>query len=138
VDGEVSKPLRVGVYIPKDLAEKLLEIMKDMGIDTLSRIVQESIRLFIAEHSWRIGGEVVGAIGVLYDHEVSNVDEELTDTQHRFLSIVISSMHVHLDERNCLLMIIVRGSSDTIKKFVSSIEKIKGVKLVRLTLIPRQ
>jgi CopG family nickel-responsive transcriptional regulator len=136
VDGEVSKPLRVGVYIPKDLAEKLLEIMKDMGIDTLSRIVQESIRLFIAEHSWRIGGEVVGAIGVLYDHEVSNVDEELTDTQHRFLSIVISSMHVHLDERNCLLMIIVRGSSDTIKKFVSSIEKIKGVKLVRLTLIP--
>jgi CopG family nickel-responsive transcriptional regulator len=138
VDGEVSKPLRVGVYIPKDLAEKLLEIMKDMGIDTLSRIVQESIRLFIAEHSWRIGGEVVGAIGVLYDHEVGNVDEELTDTQHRFLSIVISSMHVHLDERNCLLMIIVRGSSDTIKKFVSSIEKIKGVKLVRLTLIPRQ
>jgi CopG family nickel-responsive transcriptional regulator len=138
VDGEVSKPLRVGVYIPKDLAEKLLEIMKDMGIDTLSRIVQESIRLFIAEHSWRIGGEVVGAIGVLYDHEVSNVDEELTDIQHRFLSIVISSMHVHLDERNCLLMIIVRGSSDTIKKFVSSIEKIKGVKLVRLTLIPRQ
>lgn len=138
MDGEVSKPLRVGVYIPKDLAEKLLEIMKDMGIDTLSRIVQESIRLFIAEHSWRIGGEVVGAIGVLYDHEVSNVDEELTDTQHRFLSIVISSMHVHLDERNCLLMIIVRGSSDTIKKFVSSIEKIKGVKLVRLTLIPRQ
>lgn len=138
MDGEVSKPLRVGVYIPKDLAEKLLEIMKDMGIDTLSRIVQESIRLFIAEHSWRIGGEVVGAIGVLYDHEVSNVDEELTDIQHRFLSIVISSMHVHLDERNCLLMIIVRGSSDTIKKFVSSIEKIKGVKLVRLTLIPRQ
>lgn len=138
MDGEVSKPLRVGVYIPKDLAEKLLEIMKDMGIDTLSRIVQESIRLFIAEHSWRIGGEVVGAIGVLYDHEVGNVDEELTDTQHRFLSIVISSMHVHLDERNCLLMIIVRGSSDTIKKFVSSIEKIKGVKLVRLTLIPRQ
>jgi CopG family nickel-responsive transcriptional regulator len=138
VDGEASKPLRVGVYIPKDLAEKLLEIMKDMGIDTLSRIVQESIRLFIAEHSWRIGGEVVGAIGVLYDHEVSNVDEELTDIQHRFLSIVISSMHVHLDERNCLLMIIVRGSSDTIKKFVSSIEKIKGVKLVRLTLIPRQ
>jgi len=138
VDGEVSKPLRVGVYIPKDLAEKLLEIMKDMGIDTLSRIVQESIRLFIAEHSWRIGGEVVGAIGVLYDHEVSNVDEELTDIQHRFLSIVISSMHVHLDERNCLLMIIVRGSSDTIKKFVSGIEKIKGVKLVRLTLIPRQ
>ncbi|MCC6016092.1 MAG: CopG family ribbon-helix-helix protein [Desulfurococcaceae archaeon] len=138
MDGEVSKPLRVGVYIPKDLAEKLLEIMKDMGIDTLSRIVQESIRLFIAEHSWRIGGEVVGAIGVLYDHEVGNVDEELTDIQHRFLSIVISSMHVHLDERNCLLMIIVRGSSDTIKKFVSSIEKIKGVKLVRLTLIPRQ
>jgi len=135
---EAPKPLRVGVYIPKDLAEKLTEIMKDLGADTISRVVQESVRLFIAEHSWRIGGEVVGAVGVLYDHEVDHVDEELTDVQHRFLSIVVSSTHVHLDEKNCLLVVIVKGSSNSIKELVNSIEKIKGVKLVRLMLMPKQ
>ena len=135
---EAPKPLRVGVYIPKDLAEKLTEIMKDLGVDTISRVVQESVRLFIAEHSWRIGGEVVGAVGVLYDHEVDHVDEELTDVQHRFLSIVVYSTHVHLDEKNCLLVVIVKGSSNSIKELVNSIEKIKGVKLVRLMLMPKQ
>ena len=135
---EAPKPLRVGVYIPKDLAEKLTEIMKDLGADTISRVVQESVRLFIAEHSWRIGGEVVGAVGVLYDHEVDHVDEELTDVQHRFLSIVVSSTHVHLDEKNCLLVVIVKGSSNSIKELVNSIEKIRGVKLVRLMLMPKQ
>jgi len=135
---EAPKPLRVGVYIPKDLAEKLTEIMKDLGVDTISRVVQESVRLFIAEHSWRIGGEVVGAVGVLYDHEVDHVDEELTDVQHRFLPIVVSSIHVHLDEKNCLLVVIVKGSSNSIKELVNSIEKIKGVKLVRLMLMPKQ
>lgn len=135
---EVAKPLRVGIYIPKDLSEKLTEIMKDLGIDTISRVVQESLRLYIAEHSWRIGGEVVGAVGILYDHEESHVDEELTDIQHRYLPIVISSTHVHLDQRNCLLIVIVKGLSNTIKEFISEIEKIKGVKLVRLMLMPKQ
>ena len=135
---EAPKPLRVGVYIPKDLEEKLTEIMKDLGVDTISRVVQESVRLFIAEHSWRVGGEVVGAVGVLYDHEVDHVDEELTDVQHRFLPIVVSSIHVHLDEKNCLLVVIVKGSSNSIKELVNSIEKIKGVKLVRLMLMPKQ
>lgn len=132
---ETSKPLRVGVYIPKDLAEKLSEIMKDQGIDSLSRIVQESLRLYLAEHSWRTGEEVVGAIGILYDHEVNHVDEELTDVQHKYLSIIVASTHVHLDQRNCLLIVIVKGFSNTIKEFINNVEKIKGVKLVRLMLM---
>lgn len=135
---EASKPLRVGVYIPRDLAEKLSEIMRDQGVDSFSRIVQESLRLYIAEHSWRTEEEVVGAIGVLYDHEVYHVDEELTDVQHRYLPVIVASTHVHLDQRNCLLIVIVRGFSSTIKEFVSSVEKIKGVKLVRLMLMSKQ
>ena len=135
---EIPKPLKAGVYIPRDLSEKLMEVMRSMGVDSISKVVQEAVRLFIAEHSWRVGGEVVGALGVLYDHEVGSVDEELTDVQHRFLQVIVSSIHVHLDERNCLLVVIVRGPSGTVKELVEGIEKVKGVKLVRLTLMPKQ
>lgn len=132
-----SKPLRVGIYIPKDLAERLSVIIKDLGVDSISKLVQEALRLYVAEHSWRIGGEVVGAIGVLYDHEVGHIDEELTDLQHKHMNTIIVATHVHIDQRNCLLIIIVKGSSETIKELISDIEKKRGVKVVRLMLIPR-
>lgn len=135
---EKGGALKVGIYIPNDIVDRLRKIMENLGIGSLSRVVQESLRLYIAEHSWRMEGEVVGAIGILYDHEVGHVDEELTDVQHRYLAIVVSSMHVHLDQRNCLLVIVVRGLSSTIKDFVNDVEKIKGVKLVRLMMMPKQ
>lgn len=132
-----SKPLRVGIYVPKDLADKLLVLMRDLGVDSISKVVQEALRLYVAEHSWRIGGEVVGAIGVLYDHEVGHVDEELTDLQHKYMNTIIVATHVHLDQRNCLLIIIVKGSSEAIKELIGDIEKKRGVKAVRLMLIPK-
>jgi CopG family nickel-responsive transcriptional regulator len=135
---KVSKPLKVGVYIPGDLAERLLKIMEDTGLSSISKLVQEAIRLFIAEHSWKIGGEVVGVVGVLYDHEVDRVDDKLTDIQHKFLSTIISAVHIHLDERLCLLVIAVRGPSNIVKELVSNIEGVKGVKLVRSMLLPKQ
>jgi len=131
------KPMKVGVYIPGNIVEKLTEIMKEIGVESLSRVVQESIRLYIAEHSWRTRGEVVGAIGVLYDHEAGDVDGELTDIQHKFLHAVVATTHVHLDERNCMLIVVVRGAADSVKDLVSNIEKVKGVKLVRLMLMAK-
>lgn len=132
-----SKPLRVGVYIPSDLAERLSAVMKSSGVESLSKVVQEALRLYIAEHSWVTGEEVVGAIGVLYDHEAGHVDEELTDLQHKYMSVVVVSTHVHLDQRTCLLIVIVRGASTTIKELVNDLEKVRGVKVVRLMLIPK-
>ena len=93
---ESQKPMRVGVYIPSDLAEKIEKIMKSKGVDSLSKIVQEALRLYIAEHSWASGEEVVGAITVLYDHEVGHTDEKITDVQHKYLDIVLSATHIHL------------------------------------------
>lgn len=131
------KPLRVGVYIPKDLSEKLSIVMNNLRIDSISKVVQEALRLYVTEHSWRTGGEVVGAIGVLYDHDVNHVDEELTDLQHKHMNIVIVATHIHLDQKNCLLIIIVKGSSENIKELVSDIEKQRGIKAVRFMLIPK-
>lgn len=133
-----SKPLRVGVYIPKDLAEKLAALMRGSGLDSMSKLVQEALRLYVAEHSWMVGGEVVGAVGVVYDHEVSRVDEELTDLQHRYMNVIVAATHVHLDQRNCLLIIIVRGPSGSVKDLISSIEGLRGVKIVRLMLMARE
>lgn len=132
------RPLRIGVYIPSDLAEEVVKLMKEVGAESISKVVQEALRLYIVEHSWKTEGEVVGAIGILYDHEIEHVDENITDLQHKYLDTIVSSIHLHLDPRNCLLIVIIRGSSKTIKKFIEEVDKIKGVKMVRLMLMPKQ
>ncbi len=73
---------------------------------------------------------------MIYDHEARGADEVLIDVQHRFLELVPASLHVHLDERNCLLAIAIRGDVKRVKKLVVELEKIRGVKQVRALLFP--
>ena len=134
----MSASSKFGVYIPEGLAKDLEECMKFLGIQSKSKFVQESIRAFISEHKWRLHGKAVGVISLIYDHHVKGVDEKLTDVQHDFIDIIIGSLHVHLSKDLCLLVIIVRGGTDRIKKFVGSVMDIRGVKLVRQALIPEE
>ncbi|MEM1826385.1 MAG: CopG family ribbon-helix-helix protein, partial [Desulfurococcaceae archaeon] len=76
---------RFGVYIPADVLNELDFVMKKLGVKSRSRIVQEALRLFINEYKWRFSQKVHGIIGVIYDHNVSGVDDELTDIQHEYL-----------------------------------------------------
>ncbi len=132
---ESMKGVRFGVYIPPDLAKELNECMGKLEIRSKSQLVQEALRLFIAEHRWKLSGQVVGAIGVIYNHDVGEVDEELTDIQHKYLDIVVGAFHLHLDRENCLLMIVVRGESSKIKGLLNELIKVKGVKIARPLLL---
>ena len=129
------KGSKFGVYLPEDLLKELEECMKSIGIYSKSKVVQEALRLFIAEHRWRTRGYVAGVIGVLYNHNADHVDEELTDIQHRFLDVIISALHIHLDRERCMLIIAVRGDTERIKELMNEIASVKGVLLTRPLLL---
>lgn len=101
--------------------------MKVLGIESKSRFVQEALRSFINENRWRLGGRVIGIIGVIYDHEVGDVDKELTDIQHDYLDIIASTVHVHVDKRRCMLGIMVNGDVSKVKELLSRIVNTRGV-----------
>ncbi len=128
-------PRKFGVYVSEDIARELEKCMATLGVKSKSRLVQEALRYFIAEHRWRLGGRVAGVLGILYDHEIGHADEELTDIQHHYLDVITSALHVHLDERRCMLIIVVRGDSDRIKKLLAEIERVRGVLAAKPMLI---
>jgi len=131
----VPQRLKFGVYLPEELANELSECMKVLGVTSKSRIIQEALRLFINENRWRLGGSAVGTIGVIYDHTVPDVDESLTDIQHDYLDIVVSTIHVHLDKRRCMLNIIVKGNVERIKELLSKLINVRGVLFARPLLL---
>jgi len=126
---------KFGIYVPEDLMRELEECMKSLGVRNKSLVFREALRLFISEHKWRAGGPILGVISVVYDHEVGEIDTKLTDIQHDYLNEIISALHIHVDRRNCMLILALKGDSERVNNLLKEIIKLKGVKLVRPALI---
>jgi len=131
----LSSGSRFGIYLPKDLLEELEKIMSDTNIKSKSRLVQEALRMFVVEQRWRLAGRAAGVLGLVYDHTVHEVDEKVTDIQHKYLDIVVAALHVHLDPVRCMLLIVVRGDTTRIKDLYRELMGIDGVLLVRPLLL---
>ncbi len=131
----MSSGSKFGVYIPKDLLEELEKVMSDINIKSKSKLVQEALRMFIVEQKWRLAGRAVGVLGLVYDHTIHEVDEKVTDIQHKYLDIVVAALHVHLDPIRCMLLIVVRGDTNRIKDLYRELMGIDGILLIRPLLL---
>jgi len=71
---------------------------------------------------------VAGAIVLIYDHHRKDLLNKITDIQHNYQNVIISTQHIHLDHDNCLEIIAVRGNPKEVKKLADILKAIKGVK----------
>ena len=65
---------------------------------------------------------------LVYDHDSSSLAQKLTHIQHEHHKSVVSSLHVHLDEHNCLEVLILRGRASEIIAMGESLVSTKGVR----------
>jgi len=124
---------RFGVSVPPELLKEFDRTIARMGYDR-SKAIQLAMRNFLTEYIWKCEGEGVaaGTMTIIYDHDVKGLEETLTDTQHYYSSIITSAMHVHLDERNCLLVIAVKGEVKTIQNLAKELMGKRGIKQLKL------
>jgi len=87
------------------------------------------------EEKWREKGrEMVGIITLVYNHHTRGLADTLTDLQHHFHDLVISTMHLHLDQDNCLEVLVIKGVVDKIKTVADKLISTRGVKHGKLTM----
>ncbi|KUH34190.1 MULTISPECIES: nickel-responsive transcriptional regulator NikR [Thermococcus] len=129
------KITRFGVSVPDELLERFDRIIEEKGYVNRSEAIRDMMRDFIVRYEWEQGeGEVAGTITMLYNHDEAEVVKELLDLQHDYLSEIISSIHVHMDEHNCLEVIIVKGKANRIKEIADRLLSLKGVKHGKLVM----
>lgn len=77
---------RISVSVPTDLLEEFDETITRMGY-TRSNAVQLVMNGFLTDAKWTAASEskVVGAITMIYDHDVRGIGETLTDVQHHHI-----------------------------------------------------
>jgi CopG family nickel-responsive transcriptional regulator len=130
------KIVRVGVTFPPELLKDLDKIAKDMGYKSRSKAIHDTVRTFVNEQKWLadVKGNKVGSITMIYNHTVRKLESDLTDTQHRFESIISASMHVHISKDKCLETIAVKGPAEKIKRLAEKLKARRGVEEVRLSI----
>ena len=131
---------RIGVSLDKELLSMFDELIAKQGYQSRSEAIRDLVRRQLSEV--RLGdpkAKAVAAVFLVYDHHSTKLTDRLIGLQHAHSldsSLqVISSMHVHLDEHDCLEVIVLRGRVGEINKVSESILSMKGVKLGRLNVV---
>lgn len=121
--------VRFGVSIPERLIAAFDKRIKERGYRNRSEAVRDVMRDYLVEGEWeRHDGPVVGTITVVYDHGTRELTQVLTELQHQAHGSVACSTHVHLDEHNCLEVIVVKGKSSAVRQMADRLISTRGVK----------
>ena len=133
----MTKITRVGVTFPPELLKELDEITRNMGYESRSKAIQDAVRLFVSERKW-LKEEKANQTGVLlmvYNHEVRGLETDLTETQHHHSDLISSTMHIHLNETDCLEAIAVKGKASEIRHLSDELATRKGVKILKPMIV---
>ncbi len=132
----MGKIVRIGVTFPSKLLSDFDKIITDMGYKSRSKAIHDTVRAFVNEQKWLadVKGAKAGAVTMIFNHDMRELESDLTDTQHHFESIICASMHVHLSSNKCLETIAVKGEAKEIKRLVEKLKARRGVEEVKLNV----
>ena len=121
---------RFSVAMPEDLLMRFDGCVARRGLaKNRSEVVRDLVReALIAEEAELPGTEVMGTLTIVFNHHSHDVQEKLHHIQHAHYTEVVSTTHVHLDEDNCLEVIILRGEATDVRDIADVILGTKGVK----------
>ena len=128
--------VRFSVAMPEGLLMQFDELVARRGVaKNRSEVVRDLVRdALVQNRVEEVGTQVVGTLSIVYNHHASDLQETLHNIQHAHLGLVVSSLHVHLDESTCLEVIILRGETTDVHAVADCIVGTKGVKHSGLTI----
>ncbi len=124
----MSELVRFGVSLEKGLLEKFDNFIRERNYTNRSEAFRDMIRQELIKKEWIEGEDVAGAITLIYDHHRKDLLGRITDIQHNYQRVIISTQHIHLDHDNCLEIVAVRGNPAEVQRLADMLKSIKGVK----------
>lgn len=133
----MPRVIRFGVSLEDDLLRSFDRSIAEMGYANRSEAIRDLIRDHLIQKKVGKGeADVVGVVTLVYDHRRHHLGDILADMQHKAKVAINASLHIHLDENNCLEVVVIRGSSEKVHEVAGKLIATKGVengKLVTTT-----
>jgi CopG family nickel-responsive transcriptional regulator len=119
---------RVSISLESALLEAFDGLIGAKGYATRSEAIRDLIRdRLIREEAQQKGGEQVAVVTLVYDHHARELAARLIDKQHHHHDLVVSSLHVHLGERHCLEVSVLRGAAHQVRHLGEELLATKSV-----------
>ena len=119
---------RVSISLESALLEAFDRFLAAKSYATRSQAIRDLIRdRMIREEAVNVTGEQVAVVTIVYDHHARELANRLIEKQHHHHDVVVSSMHVHLGERHCLEVTVLRGKASEVRHLGDELLATKGV-----------
>jgi CopG family nickel-responsive transcriptional regulator len=119
----------------EQLLQKFDRKIVSQGYANRSEAVRDLIRNRLVELEWEDENqEVAGTLTLVYDHHVRGLSNLLTELQHNWHDMILTSTHVHLDHHNCLEALVIKGPAGQVRQIADRLIGVRGVKHGKLTI----
>jgi CopG family nickel-responsive transcriptional regulator len=118
---------RISISLESVLLAQFDRHLEGKGYATRSEGIRDLIRDRLLREEGSGDGEQVAVVMLVYDHHARELAAKLIDKQHHHHGIVVSTMHVHLGERHCLEVSVLRGAGPEVRHLGDELLATKGV-----------
>ena len=133
---------RFTVSLPRKLFSQFERMIRTRGFANRSQAVTDLVSKAVSEHNTKITNSVMtGVLTLIYEHRRKDIQNRLTDIQHKYLKEIISIQVVHLEKDHSLQVLLMQGPGKRLKTISDELITCKGVKQGKLelsaTIIPQ-
>ena len=125
----------VSLSIPKSLLEKVNQYLREHGFTNRSEIIRQALRAYISE-SRRLSelqGRITATITIVFKREARR--GQITDVQHNFGHVILTFLHTHVEEGNCIEIIVARGDAREIRDLIEALKGNEQISEVKITIL---
>ena len=126
--------VRFGVSLQEDQLEALDNYVRDSQFTNRSQAFRQLISKNLVENKWQHNKVVAGVITLVYYHHKRDLTLKLTDIQHDYHDVILSTQHFHLDFDKCLEIVAVKGKAFRLTKLSDKLIAVKGIKHGKLVM----
>lgn len=128
---------RLTFSVDDDLAEDFERLLKARQYKNRSEAFRDLVRREIASDVAESGnGECVAVVAYAFDHKTRALSNRMVEHQHEHTSLVISSMHVHLNHDKCVEAVVMRGKMCQVRHLAETLIAETGVENGSISIIP--
>ncbi len=133
----MNKVTRFGVSIDDKLLNRFDSLISEKGYVNRSEAIRDLIRdMLVTEEISDLKTEVMGTLIMIYSHDAREISDTLNELQHNYYKNIVSTLHVHIDEHNCIEILLIKGKAKTVQSIADQLLATKNVKHGKLTLTP--
>jgi len=130
----MAELVRTGISLERRLLERFDRVIRKKGYKNRSEAIRDLVRDYAVAEDVEENRTVVGTLTLVYDHHRPRLSEQLIEVQHHAHGKVLAATHIHLDPRNCLEVVIMKGRSAEVKHMGDQMLSLRGVKHGKLVL----